>query len=180
MFTVKNISTNAILLILAMMFAQIGLAETSGGRQLNHPHVRIYTEGLVKQNIKLSENDWDAIILAVDYSLVRVQAALDSLDEETYDEAIVGIKSAMHLLNLVKIATPTYEIHEQSPNGEKHIRYVQSLNIVSLDARDDERVIDVPLLAAFLENAKTALLLKDNTNAKLFLLNAQESAVYAD
>lgn len=180
MFKVKNISTNVILLVLTMMFAQIGFAETTGAVQFNHPHVRIYTEGLVKQNIKLTEKEWDSIILAVDYSLVRVEAALDSLDEEAYDEAIVDIKSALHLLSLVKIATPTFEIHEQSAPDEITIKYVQSLNIVSLDARGDERIVDVPLLIAFLYNAKTSLRLKDYKNAKLFLLNAQESAVYAN
>ena len=161
---------------------------TANAKYFEHSYVRIYSEGVVKQDIKLSDEEWDAIILAVDYALVRVQAVIDLLNEgavysEEVDEgnlaAAIGVNSAIHLLTLVKIATPTFEVHEQV-GSEIVIRRVKSLLIVSRDERGDERIVDVPLLRAFLVNANMALNAKDYKNAKLFLENAQEASLYED
>ncbi len=161
-----------------IIFVVFCSALSVNAQNFKHPHVRIYTEGVIKQNIKLSEKEWNAIILAVDYSLVRVQAALDALDEDAYSEAIEDINSALHLLTLVKIATPTFMLHEQRGSDDISVREIQSLNIVSYDAHGEQRIIDVPLLKAFLENARAALELRMINHVRLFLLNALESAIH--
>jgi hypothetical protein len=148
-------------------------------KQFEHPYVRIYTEGVVTQNIKLSEEGWQAITQAAGYTLVRVKAALDEFKNKSYAEAKVNIDTALHLLTLIKIATPTFQIREQV-GDDSRASNVQSLSIISHDEHGKEVIIDVPLLIAFLVNAQAALQLQQSENTRIFLENALESASYED
>lgn len=152
---------------------------TVNAKQFEHPYVRIYTEGVVTQNIKLNEEGWQAITQAADYTLVRVKAALDEFKNKSYAETKVNIDTALHLLTLIKIATPTFQIREQV-DDDISISNVQSLSIISHDEHGKERVIDIPLLFAFLVNAQGALQFQQTGNTRLFLENALESASYED
>ena len=86
---------------------------------IQHPHVLIPFEGELAQDIRLTEDEWGAIILAVSHSIERVKAAVVAVDRKNYNDARSIIKSALHLLTLVKIATPSFEIvtHSQTDNS---------------------------------------------------------------
>jgi hypothetical protein len=143
------------------------------------PFFRIYTDGVVKQSKSLSLENWQAIELAVDYALVNAQAALSGLKMKKFGEASSDVNTAIHWLTLVKMAIPEYVVYEKIDNVI-HKKVEQSYYVVTQDARGRVRLVDVPLLMAFLTNAKMSLELHLLNDSLLFLTNTQYSILYEE
>jgi hypothetical protein len=158
---------------------QIKSAQDAHSKVLFRPFVRIYASGEIKQTHRLRLNEWEAIEQAVEFALIRVNSALGYLDNKEYGKALEEVDSAILLLTLAKIATPTFEVTEII-NDIKITRVEQSLFIITLDDDEELMIIDVPLLLVNLINAQYSIQLNKISDSLLFLTNAQGASFHEE
>ena len=162
--------TLAIQLLIFLLTPSITSAEI-----IQHPYVKIPYEGILIQDERLSEKEWDAITLAVNHAIKRTQAAIVSSEQKNFKEARNIINSSLILLTLVKVAIPSFSIQES--DDPQNLKNVHTLLIKLKDSNGNERVVDVILMIAFLENAIRAIDSMSVENVRLFLGNATQSIV---
>jgi hypothetical protein len=161
--------------IKALILSVSLVISTIHAETLQHPYVLIPDEGELTQDNKLTKDEWEAIILAVNHSIDRVKAAMAAVDRKNFNEARSIIRSSLHLLTLVKIATPTFEIVNHAPS-RNYIRKIDSLLIKVQKPSGEVRIIDVLLMKENLENALLAMDTMNADSVRLFLMNASKSS----
>jgi hypothetical protein len=97
------------------------------------------------------------------------------VDRKNFSEARSIIKSSLHLLTLVKIATPTFEVVNHTQSGDS-IKKINSLLIKIQNPSGEVRIIDVLLMKENLENALFAMDAMNADSVRLFLSNASKSS----